>query len=53
MVYNVAGAFDTGFKIKEYLVIAIIILASYFLSNLILRRYLKKITLAEILKDRE
>lgn len=53
MVYNVAGAFDTSFTVKEYLIIAAIVFASYFLSNLILRRYLKKISLAEILKDRE
>ena len=53
MVYNVAGAFDTSFTIKEYLIITAIVLASYFLSNLILRRYLRKISLAEILKDRE
>ena len=53
MVYNVAGSFNTAFIVIEYLMIAGIILASYFVSSLILQRYLKKVELAEILKERE
>lgn len=53
MVSNVAIGFNTSFGAIQYSIIALIVVASYFAANALLGRYLKKVSLVEILKNRE
>ncbi len=53
MISNVAAGFESFIPVNLYLVIIGIILVSYFIVNLMVSRHLKKVSLVEILKDRE
>lgn len=52
-VSNVNGGFPAVITVPQYALIIIIVLASYFATRLMLVRYLSKIRLTEILKNRE
>lgn len=53
MVSKIALGLDTTFGFKQYGIIGLIILGSYFLSNIMLSRHLRKVSLVEILKTME
>lgn len=53
MVANVATAMPAYISPMDYVIIIAIIFVSYFIVNLLLKKHLKKISLVEILKDRE
>ncbi|NFL78838.1 FtsX-like permease family protein [Clostridium sporogenes] len=53
MVANVATAMPAYIYPMNYVIIIAIIFVSYFIVNLFLKKHLKKVSLVEILKDRE
>ena len=52
-ISNVSAGMPTVMSLYLYLIMIGIILGSYLLVNLLLSRYLKKVSLVEILKERE
>ena len=52
-VSNVNGGFKASISPFHYILVALIIFLSYFITRLMLVHYLGKINLSEILKDRE
>ncbi|TQR45254.1 ABC transporter permease [Paenibacillus popilliae] len=53
MVSHVPMGFNTTFEYPQYAAVLAIILCSYFAAHFMLGRHLKKVSLAEVLKNRE
>lgn len=53
MVSNVAAGMDLSWPIEMYFILVVMILVTYFIVIIFLNKYLKKVSLAEIIKARE